>query len=329
MGHTAIVLISFAVLFALWVFGFGYFAYRKTFYNNPKKRVADPYRHVKDDGSEESEFSKRLIDEIIKRPCSENIYVVAEDGVKLHARLYMQNENAQFALMMHGYRSTPMLDFSGVGALAMELGLNVILPDQRACGLSEGRTISFGHYESLDTLRWIDYIGERWGKDREIVLFGVSLGAGTVIMTAGRGVSENVKGVVADCPFSSAKKIVMKVMRDRGIPAFLYSTLRLGTIIYGGFDPNKSDPVSYAKNIKVPLMLVHGEDDRFVPPEMSREIYEACPTARMYTFPLARHGTSYVKDAQRYKKITVDFLSEILEDQSTLKLERMDENYEA
>ena len=313
-----------------WLFGFGYYAYRVAFYNNPKKRVADPYRHVKDDGSAESEFSKRLIDEMIARPYDEDLYITSHDGLRLHARLYMQNENAPFALQMHGYRSTPMLDFSGGGAFALELGFNVIMPDQRACGLSEGRSVTFGLYESLDVLDWVKYIGDRFGAEKEIVLFGVSLGAGTVIMAAGRGLPESVKGVVADCTFSSCKKIVMKVMRDKRIPSKpLYPFLRFGTVVYGGFDPNKSEPVEFAKNVKIPLALIHGEDDGFVPPSMSEEIAEACQTAELHTFPCAHHGTSYIVDNERYKKITVDFLGRILEDSTGLNLEKKGEKNEA
>lgn len=315
--------VSFSVLF-----GFGYYAYRVAFYNNPKKRRADPYRHVKDDGSAESEYSKRLIDEMIARPC-ENVYITSRDGLKLRARLYMQNENAPFAIGMHGYRSTPMLDFSGGGALALELGFNLLLPDQRACGESEGRTVSFGYRESLDALDWVKYISEAWGEKREIILLGVSLGAGTVIMAAGRGLPKNVKGVIADCTFSSAKKIITKVMSDRGIPVFLYPLLRFGTIVYGGFDPNKAEPSEFAKSIKTPLALIHGEDDRFVPPSMSEEILSACPSAQLHTFPGARHGTSYIVDTARYKKITVDFLLGIIEEKNELNLEKKEDLNEA
>ena len=328
MSPLVIALIAALALILGAVFGFGYFAYRFTFYNNPQKKQKDPYRHVKNDGSYESEFSKKLIDEMIARPC-ESVYTTSSDGLKLRARLYMQNEDAPFALAMHGYRSTPMLDFSGGGALALELGLNLIMPDQRACGDSEGRTVSFGYKESLDTLDWIKYISDRWGEDTKIVLLGVSLGAGTVIMTAGRGVPENVKGVIADCTFSSAKRIIKKVMRDKGIPVFLYPLLRLGTLIYGGFDPNKAEPVNFASKIKIPLSLIHGEDDKFVPHEMSREIHEACRTSEMHTFPGARHGTSYIADTERYKKITADFLLRIFGDDADVITEKKGESNEA
>lgn len=317
----------FVFLFAL-LLGFGYYAYRFTFCNNPEKRRADPYRHVKDDGSLESEYSRRLIDEMLARPY-ENVYITSHDGLKLRARLYMQNEKAPFAVGMHGYRSTPMLDFSGGGAFALELGFNLILPDQRACGESEGRTISFGYNESFDTLGWVKYISERWGEDREIILLGVSLGAGTVVMAAGRGLPENVRAVIADCPFSSAEKIVKKVMRDRGIPVVLYPLLRFGTAVFGGFDPNKATPTELAGSVKVPLTLIHGEDDTFVPPSMSEEILAACPTATLHTFPRARHGTSYIVDTARYKKITAELLSAVIKDKKELNLNDKDDFNEA
>lgn len=311
MTAFLIVVLAALVFAAAMIFGFGYYAYRTAFYNNPKKNPPNPYRHVKDDGSEESVFSKRLIDEMIARPY-ENVYIVSHDGLKLRARLYMQNENAPFAIGMHGYRSTPMLDFSGGGALALKLGFNLLLPDQRACGESEGKSISFGYNESIDVIDWVKYVNGKFGEDRPVVLLGVSLGAGTVIMAAGRGLPKNVKGVIADCTFSSAKEIVTKVMHDKGIPAILYPLLRIGTIIYGGFDPNKADAAKFASKIKIPLTLIHGEDDGFVPPEMSKKIYEATDMAEFHTFPSARHGTSYIVDAERYEKITVDFLQRIL-----------------
>ena len=291
----------------------GCYAYKRTFYNDPQKRPADPYRHIKDAGKDKEDTARRIIDEMIVRPY-ENVYITSHDGLKLRARLYMQNENAPFAIGMHGYRSTPMLDFSGGGPLAMGLGLNLILPDQRACGESEGKAISFGCNESLDTLSWVEYVRERWGADRKIVLIGVSMGASTVIMTAGRGVPENVKGVIADCPYSSAKSIIMKVMKEKGGPASLvYPLLRITARIRGGFDPNEAEVHEYASKINVPLMIIHGEADNFVPVHMSKKICDSAEGAQLHTFAGATHVMSYLTDTARYKRVTEEFLTEILE----------------
>ena len=297
------------LLLSLWL---GYYAYKKTFYNDPKKRPADPYRHVKDAGSDKEDAARRIIDEMIARPY-ENVYTASHDGLKLRGRLYMQDESAPFVIGMHGYRSTPMLDFSGGAPLSINFGLNVILPDQRACGESEGKVISFGYNESIDTLSWIEYVRERWGEDRKIVLVGVSLGASTVIMAAGRGVPENVKGVIADCPYSSAKSIIMKVMRKKGVPARLvYPLLRMTARLFGGFDPSKAEVYEYAAKTKIPIAIIHGEADDFVPVHMSQRICGSAPDAQLHTFEGATHVMSYLTDTERYKRITEEFLAKIL-----------------
>ena len=309
---VSVLTITLAALISFFVV-IGLYSYNKTFHNNPRKRPADPYRHIKDAGKDKEDTARRIIDEMIARPY-ENIYISAHDGLKLRARLYMQDENAPFAIGMHGYRSTPMLDFSGGGPLAMSCGLNLILPDQRACGESEGKAISFGYNESLDTLGWIRYVSERWGKDREIVLIGVSMGASTVIMTAGRGVPENVKGVIADCPYSSAKRIIERVMKKKHAPAFIvYPLLRAAAKILGGFDPNKAEIAEYASKTKIPLVIIHGEADDFVPHAMSEEICGATSYAQLNTFADASHVMSYLTDTERYERIIEEFLEKILE----------------
>jgi alpha-beta hydrolase superfamily lysophospholipase len=230
--------------------------------------------------------------------------------------LYLKDKNAPFALQFHGYKSTPMLDFSGGGLLAMELGFNVIMPDERACGESEGNTISFGYNEHRDVYTWIDYIKKNFGEDVKIILFGVSLGAGTVIMSAGRGVSENVKGVLADCPFSSTREIVTKVIYDMNLPGrLLYPLVRIGAKIYGGFDPDMAAPVSDAKGTKVPILIVHGEADFFVPMEMSKKIAASSKMISLHTFPDAKHGTSFITDRERYTKLAKDFINECLQEE--------------
>ena len=289
-----------------------YVTYRMAFYNNPTKHKKDPYRHVKDDGKPESILSKALIDRIISIPY-ENIYVTSHDGLRLRARLYMVDVNAPFALQFHGYKSTPMLDFSGGGAYAMELSMNVIMVDQRACGESEGRTISFGYNERRDVMSWVNYVKENFGEDRKIILFGVSMGAATVIQAAGRGLPENVVGVVADCPCSSTKDIVIKQTNEMGLPGkVFYPLVRLGALIFGRFDPNKAEPREDVRGTAIPILLVHGEADDFVPCEMSWEIKANSELVELHTFPGAKHGMSFVIDMERYKAIAKEFCEKCL-----------------
>lgn len=307
MNPNLLILIILLPVLALIVLTGAYVTYRMAFYNNPIKHKKDPYRHVKDDGKPESILSRKLIDNIISIPY-QNIYVTSYDGLKLRARMYIVDESKPFAIQFHGYKSTPMLDFSGGGAYAMELSMNVIMVDQRACGDSEGRTISFGYNEKRDVISWINFVKDNYGSDRKIILFGLSMGAATVIQAAGKGLPSNVVGVVADCPCSSTKDIVIKKTCDMGLPGkLLYPLVRLGGLIFGGFDPNKAEPKEDVKGAVIPILLIHGEADDFVPCDMSREIAANCDLVEFHTFPGAKHGLSFVVDMERYKTIVKEF----------------------
>ena len=145
-----------------------------------------------------------------------------------------------------------------------------------------------------------------------IALVGVSMGAGTVVMAAREDMPRGVFAVVADCPFSSAYDIIKRVASTRmGIPApIAMPIVRVGASLFGGFSLADAEPRAAARELKIPLLLIHGEGDNFVPPEMSREIFEAGGAlAALETFPDATHGTSFLYDRERYEKIIAEFLT--------------------
>ena len=96
-------------------------------------------------------------------------------------------------------------------------------------------------------------------------------------------------------------------------PALVLPFIRLGARLFGHFDIRESDAVRAVKNTGVPILLLHGEDDRFVPCEMSREILDACASnAARHTFPGAGHGLSYVTDPERYTHLVLQFFEQVL-----------------
>ncbi|MBQ8380389.1 MAG: alpha/beta fold hydrolase [Clostridia bacterium] len=305
--------ISIAVIAAALVFIFGgsFYAYRSAFYRNPTKKKVDPYRALKNDGSETDNKSKKLIDAILREKF-EDVYTESQDGLKLHGYMLYSGENERFAILMHGYKSSPFIDFSGGAMLLFRMGYNVIMADERAHGLSEGRTISFGTLESLDAVCWARFVEERFGEGTPTALVGISMGAATVILAAEKEMPKGVFAAIADCPYSSAKDIIKKVAKeDMGIPGGLSHFLAsVGARIYGGFSLGAAEPIDAVKRSRVPLLIIHGEGDGFVPIKMSFAMKAANPDVRLETFPDATHGTSYLYDTHRYEKITSEFLEE-------------------
>lgn len=240
----------------------------------------------------------------------EDIAVTANDGARLVGHYHHTADNAPIAICFHGYKGTAFRDFSGGARLLAELGHNVLLVDQRGQGKSGGKYMSFGILERKDVLSWTEYVLHRFGSDVPIFLYGISMGAATVVMASGLALPDNVMGIVADCPYSSPKEIIETVSAGMGIPPrAAYNIIRLGGKLYGGFDLSEASAAEAVKHTKVPVLLIHGEADGFVPCEMSRAIYDANPEmVRMETFPGAQHGISFISDSERYKHLVTDFL---------------------
>ncbi len=255
----------------------------------------------------------KSVDQMLARPF-EPVTITTYDGKKLYARYYHVADNAPLQIFFHGYKSYAVLDCCGGSLLAQKLGHNALVVDQRAHGQSEGNTITFGIKERRDCLCWINYALSRFGEDTQIILSGLSMGAATVLMAADLNLPANVIGIIADCPFSAPKAIIQKVCKDMHLPAtLLYPFIKLGAKAFGGFDLEESCALSSVANANIPILLLHGEADHFVPCEMSRAIYSACSsTAFLETFPDAGHGLSYITGIEKYENITNDFIQNII-----------------
>ena len=280
-----------------------YWAYMKAFYSSPKKRSKT---HLLPDTPQYAKVNpeiKRLIGEMEAVPFEE-VSITTFDGLKLFARYYHLSDSAPIQIQFHGYRSTAVRDFSGGFSLARKMGRNLLVVDQRAGGKSEGTTICFGIKEKYDCLEWIKYALERFG-DVPIMLTGVSMGAATVLMASELDLPENVKCIVADCPYSSPEEIIALQCKEMGIPPKIgMPFVRLGARLFGNLKLSGEGAEKAVRNTKVPILLVHGEGDDFVPCYMSEKIYSANPKMITFeTFPNAAHGVSFLVDTERYEKL--------------------------
>lgn len=245
----------------------------------------------------------------------ETISINARDGKRLYARYYHVQDGAPLQIQIHGYHGNPLRDFCGGHKIAREAGHNTLVIDQRCHGKSDGHTITFGIRERQDCLCWIHYALDRFGKETQIFLSGVSMGAATVLMASELDLPKNVIGIIADCPYSSPEAIIRKVSKDMGLPPkVMFPFVRLGARIYGRFNINEASAVTAVRNAKVPILLLHGDDDRFVPCDMSQEIFDACKSRkRLEYFSGAGHAISYIVETEKYEKIVSEFIEECME----------------
>jgi len=309
------ILITAICLFILIVPGFliGLNFTYKTAFHSDRSIKANPYKGF--DTSSEDERVKCVVSSIkenVELPC-ERVYITSRDGLRLSARYVHARDGAPVDIMAHGYRSTSFTDFAGISKVAIKMGHNMLLIDQRAHAESEGKVISYGVKERLDVIDWTRYIIERFGEDTRIFYFGVSMGAATVLMAAAEeNLPKNVVGVLADCPFSAGLDIIKLVAKGKGPASFIAGPLACIGARLGGFNLNETTAVRAAANIKIPTLLVHGDKDGFVPYCMSEKIAAANPDIIFETYDSCEHALSYFSDEERYTKMLTDFCDGVL-----------------
>lgn len=244
----------------------------------------------------------------------EGVSITAHDGLILTGRYYHYRDGAPLEIYCHGYKGNAIRDFCGAWQVAKAEGRNVLLIDQRCHGNSQGHTITFGILEKQDVEGWVRWAGQRFGPV-PILLMGVSMGAATVLMAAGSRLPEAVRGVVADCPYDAPSNIIKKVLgQDMGMPVkVVYPLIRLGGMLYGKFNLNADSPVEAVKRAQIPILLIHGDKDRFVPYSMSVNIHAAAPEKiDFHTIPGAGHALNFASAPEVYQALLRDFANKVL-----------------
>lgn len=280
-----------------------------------KDRDSDYTKFPKSPQYDEVKERSDILTEELEAIPYEEVWIESFDGLRLFGRYYHIKDGAPLQIEAHGYHGTAFRDFCGGNKLARESGFNTLLIDQRSHARSEGRAITFGIKERLDIKAWAEWAASRFGEDVKIVIVGISMGAATVLMASELDLPRGVVGVIADCPYSSPIEIIRKVSNDRRIPwALVKPFVHTSARIFGGFDIKASSPVEAVRNTKLPILLIHGTDDRYVPYQMSVAIRQANPkNIDFLTVERAGHGLSYMIDTDAYESAVKEFLKKVLE----------------
>lgn len=274
--------------------------------------------HLKDGELPEffrSESYRPYLDELLAARANmekietEPLRVVAYDGKILRGRLWDCEDAKGTIALFHGYHSTAAYDYAVAAPYFHSLGYRLLLVDQRAHGKSEGRIITYGAKERLDVLSWVTYLGQLFGEEAPIFLAGISMGASTVLMASEFEFPANVRGITADCGFTSPDAIIRHVARQSKIPSFIMPSVRLSAMLFGGFDLKGCSTVEAVSNARYPILFVHGQSDTFVPWEMTQAAYDACQSEKeLILVPNAAHGISYLVERERVQKAFQTFL---------------------
>ncbi len=246
---------------------------------------------------------------------AQDVSITSKDGLRLHA-LWIPNPSPKGTILLaHGYRSTRLVDFGLVFSFYHNLGFNILVPEQRSHGNSEGYYITFGVKESGDMMQWVNFHNENYGP-YQMILSGLSMGASTVMYMADQPLPKNVRGIIADCGYTSPHAILSSVFR-RVIHLPAAPTLWVAELfarIFAGFSFWGRDTKKSLANSKLPILMVHGTKDGFVPCEMTRQGYAACTSQKhLLLVEGAEHGVSFLINPTTYTDMVLDFLKTNLE----------------
>lgn len=285
------------------------FCYNIVFYNRNDKED-DPYLIPPGEQYQAVEDKMRkMVDDVDHAPY-EQVYILSDDQLRLAGRYYHISDNAPVMIQFHGYHGNSIREYSGGWRMANSTAFNSLVVDQRAHGKSGGHTITFGIRERFDCLKWVEYISDRFGPDTPIILSGVSMGAATVLMASELPLPGNVIAIMADCPYSSPGAIIRRICRNVRIPGWLaYPFIVLGALLFGRFRLWESSALEAVQNTNIPILLIHGDEDLFVPHEMSLQLKEACAApCELLIIPGAGHGLSYLVNSGLYEDTVSAFL---------------------
>lgn len=241
-----------------------------------------------------------------------DVSVTSQDGLKLCGKLYEHVGSDTTVIFVHGHKSAPDIDFPVLTMRFFRDGFNVLAIDQRASGKSEGKYYCFGTLERYDVEAWCRFVTERTAGSQKLVLFGCSMGASTVLAASALAyVKERVSAIIADCPYDSPSRQFKYILsKDYHLPAFpligVTSFLCKKRAGWSFDDFSASDAVG---GTTVPILLIHGTADKYVPAEFSVDIFEVGKgTCEIMLVDGASHGFSFYRDPQRYLARTDDFL---------------------
>ncbi len=239
----------------------------------------------------------------------EREYIYSFDGLKLAASYYNNNSNTTI-LLFHGYRSDGKFDFACAVKFYIEIGLNVLVVDQRANGESEGKLITFGIKERRDAVSWSNFINQKYSP-KNIFLSGISMGATTVMMTANLELPNNVRGIIADCGFTTPPDIIKRVARQsfkiNAEP--ILPVLDIMCKLFGKFSLYETSTEKALSESRIPIFFMHGKADGFVPCEMTEISYKAARAEKYICLVEgADHGISFLKDTENIQNSITAFI---------------------
>lgn len=240
---------------------------------------------------------------------TEQVEIIGYGAVRLIGHILHSLSPQRLVIAVHGWRGTWCRDFGIISDFWQSTDTTVLYIEQRGQQGSDGDSITFGLCERYDILEWVNYAMDRF-PHVPIYLCGVSMGASSILMSASLGLPECVHGIIADSGFTSPTEIWRHVIKNKlHLPYALYSrAANRECFRRTGQYADSCSTLKALSQCNIPVLFIHGEEDNFVPIEMTYRNYSICTSPKhLFTVSGANHCMSYYIDPAGYEREMVSF----------------------
>ena len=241
------------------------------------------------------------------------------DGLTLRcAWLRCGKETKRAAVIVHGFgsRYEHVLKYA---KLYTARGYDALLFDHRHCGESEGSKTTMGYLERRDLAQLIALARADKGEDAFVGIHGESMGGATVLLAA--CMEEPPDFVVADCPYADlAEETKYDLRYECHLPAWPFvPAASLVMCLCAGFFLKDISPLreieSHGGLPDVPILFVHGTEDKLIPCAASKALYAAKQGKKaLFIVEGAEHARSIVRARPKYAETVYAFLNEFTQE---------------
>lgn len=243
-----------------------------------------------------------------------DVYIESFDKLKLHGyKILNKNSTDKWVITVHGYTGKG-IQMSSYAKRFYDIGYNILIPDLRGHGESEGNYIGMGWYDRLDILEWINLIIEE-NENSKIILHGISMGAATVSMVSGEILPNNVKAIIADCGYTSVwEQFSHQLKAIYSLPNFpVMNASSLVARFKAGYGLKEASALKQVAKSKTPILFIHGDEDDFVPYHMMEELYNATNSEKeKLTIKGAGHAKSSKVNPDLYWSTIENFINKYI-----------------
>lgn len=224
-------------------------------------------------------FLRPWMKDLDKRHAMRDTLIYSPDSVRLHAYIIPADKpTPNTAVVIHGHRCCAIDMLHIAYMYSHDMHFNVLLPELRAHGQSEGTHEQMGWLDRKDVLLWMNVANTMFGGKTRMVVHGISMGAATTMMVAGEMPQPDyVKCYVEDCGYTDVWNEFSYVSRhDYHIAPFPFINIasRMCKWKYG-WDFREASAINQVRKSIKPMMFIHGMNDTYVPSYMVNQLYSA------------------------------------------------------